>query len=514
MYKIIVKNTCIIITDYTLGDKPRLERMFSIYDVITHRLYSKGMYYDEVNRLLYLPRGIDIWIIEKMFNETAHVEKNSYTHFDTYDDIKVKYLPRDEVQTKAIKFMVGKDEYSDTISKSQLCVNLNTGKGKTYCSIATISIFGIKSAIITYAVNVLEQWKNCILEYTNLKPKEIYTISGAPCIVRLFNKTPEELKVIKIFLIPHGTLKSYGDKNGWSEITRLFEHLRIGMKFYDEAHLNFDNMCMIDYYTNVYRTYYVTATPARSDLDENRIYHSAFKNVLSIDLFDKDTDPHTKYMAIKYTSNPSPQIISYCKNAYGLDRAKYTNWVITNPNFLKMATVVLDLALKLAKDEKDQILIYIKTNAAIDLFYAWLLVNFPQYSVGKFNSTVSAEEKVISLTKKIILSTTLSTGAAIDIRNLKVTIVLAEPFVSEVLARQTLGRTRNTDTYYIDIVDYGFRQCVNYFNRKKPIFNKYASDCSVSSLSNVELNEKYNNIVKVKEQALNCLTVPFTILSE
>ena len=45
-----------------------------------------------------------------------------------------------------------------------------------------------------------------------------------------------------------------------------------------------------------------------------------FKNVPQIDLFDEETDPHTRYTAIKFSSNPSAIEMSSCKNQYGLDR--------------------------------------------------------------------------------------------------------------------------------------------------------------------------------------------------
>ena len=48
-----------------------------------------------------------------------------------------------------------------------------------------------------------------------------------------------------------------------------------------------------------------------------------------------------------------------------------------------------------------------------------------------------------NLYNKIILSTTKSCGAASDIKDLRCVINLAEPFRSEVLARQTLGRCRD-----------------------------------------------------------------------
>ena len=78
--------------------------------------------------------------------------------------------------------------------------------------------------------------------------------------------------------------------------------------------------------------------------------------------------------------------------------------------------------------------------------------------------------------KRIILSTTKSAGAAEDIYGLKATVVLAEPFKSEVIARQTLGRTRANNTFYIDLVDLGFKQTRKFYYYKLPIFEKYAVD--------------------------------------
>ena len=80
--------------------------------------------------------------------------------------------------------MLGKKEYKATSTKSQLSVNLNTGKGKTYVSIATFAYTGIKSMIITYSTGWLKQWKEKILEYTNLKEKDICFITGS--LLRFF----------------------------------------------------------------------------------------------------------------------------------------------------------------------------------------------------------------------------------------------------------------------------------------------------------------------------------------
>mgnify|MGYP007070306064 CR=1 FL=1 len=79
-----------------------------------------------------------------------------------------------------------------------------------------------------------------------------------------------------------------------------------------------------------------------------------------------------------------------------------------------------------------------------------------------------------SLTYKFILSTGKSAGAALDIKNLEVTIDLADPAKSPVIIRQKLGRTRDWNTLFIDIIDIGFPALRFYYKQRLSVFKKYA----------------------------------------
>lgn len=512
--EIVVKNSCIKLYNYRFGSCPRVENSFAVFDKITHSYYYLGIHYDEQNQILYLPRGIDIWFLEKTLGVKAKIEKDAFEPFDIYNDIKIKFLPRDDLQKEALRFMLGKKEYKATATKSQLQVNLNTGKGKTYISVATFAYTGIKTMIITYATNWLIQWKEKILEYTNLHEKEICFITSSNMIYRLMGMKDQQIRKYKIFLVTHATIKSFGDKNGWDQVTDLFKKLKIGIKIFDEAHMNFSNMLMIDFYTNVYKTFYLTATAMRSDHRENQIYQTSMKNVLAIELFDQEHDPHSDYWALLYSSKPKPQEISFCKNQYGLDRNKYINYAIQNEKFKEMAVVALDMILNILNKGscKDKCLIYIGTNYAIEEFVYWIVQIFPEMigQIGIFTSIVSAEEKEIAKTKRFIITTTKSASACLDIANLKVVLLLNEPFASEVLARQTLGRLRNDNTIYIEVVDTGFIHCKNYYQRKKPIFAKYAKDCQQTRISDSELDARYSNII----EKINKRSIPVMFYDE
>lgn len=498
MNKIIVKHTSIIINNYNIGDSIKLENNFTVYDKITHSYFLKGVEYVEDEKKLILPRGIDVFYLENIFQCKA-VMDTSHDPMDFIDKVNIKYLPRDEIQEEAIAFMSGNTtKYKKNKNYSQFSVNLNTGKGKSYCSIINSAIHSIRSAVITSSINWLNQWKNYILEYTDIKSREIFTITGTPSIQRILSKDMSQYKFI---LISHNTIKSYGDSFGWNKVSELFNHLKIGIKYFDEAHLNFVNMSKIDFYTNTYKTYYVTATPARSDKDENAIFQLYFKNVPAIDLFDENEDPHTNYIAIRYNSRPAPYEISECKNQYGLDRNKYTNYITGKDNYYKMIRIILDILFK----KKGKSLIYIGTNKAIFKTYEWISYNYPELinDIGIYTSAIPEDEKINQLNKKIILSTTKSTGTAMDIKGLECTVVLAEPFKSEVLARQTLGRTRSNNTLYIEVVDTGFNQILKYYYYKKPIFEKYALSCTEINIKQNELDYRSEQLILQRNQRFN-----------
>lgn len=493
MNKIETRHTCIIIHNYDMGDNESLERTFSIYDKLYHKYFPKGIYYDSEKKDLYLPSGIDLFYVIKSFGEDIF-RKVQPDPFDPITPIKLRYPPRDETQQKAIRFCVGEGEYPNNKRATQISLNLNTGIGKTYVAITVAAYFSVRTMMITSSLDWINQWREKILEYTNLNDDEVYIIAGSTSIAKLLNGM-KDISKIKFFLCSHDTFKAYANKYSWEILGELFKKLKIGIKIYDEAHLNFDSICMIDFFSDVWKTYYLTATPMRSDNREDFIYQISFKNVPKISLFDEDNDPHTEYIAILFNSHPQAIDINQCQNAYGFDRIKYTNYLITRPNYFKILKVLMKIVqTKVSSDGR--VLIYIGTNFAISITYNWLKFYYPEMSIGIFSSLVPKEEKRNQLNNKLILTTTKSAGAALDIPNLELTIILNEPFKSQVLARQTLGRTRAKNTMYVDIVDVGFKTLKFYYTTKKKIFSKYATRCTEIQLSDFELNNRIMDIYR------------------
>ena len=103
MYRIIAKQTCVEIHGYDLGDKPEIERLFTVYDDVTHKLIPKGFDYNEEERILYLPRGMNIGLIEKVCNAPIEMDRG-YNNFNKAV-YKLTTEPRDDNQVKSIAYL-------------------------------------------------------------------------------------------------------------------------------------------------------------------------------------------------------------------------------------------------------------------------------------------------------------------------------------------------------------------------------------------------------------------------
>ena len=508
-YKMEVGPSAIRVYNYDLGDCEKLEWQFKIYDIICHKYNFFGMSYDEEEKILYLPRGIDVSYVQNCLNiQTVDIIWKKADEYETFEDVKIKYKPRDDTQKEALRFMLGIGEYEKNAYHTMLMVSSTTGFGKSYCSIYTMCFTKIKSIVITYAITILKQWKDYVLQYTNLTDKDIYLISGSESINMLLSQRTR-YKTAKIFLVSHSTLRDYANKNGWHKIDELFQIIKVGQCFIDEAHRDFENICRIMAHTNVSKTYFVTATPARSSKDENRIYQISTKNIPKI-VLRKEEDKHINYIAIKYSSYPTPKQKSDMYNAYGIDRNKYVNYVVDQPNFYCMLRIIMDMVGK----ADGPVLFYIDTNAAILKVYKWLAEEYPEYAgeIGIYSGLVAQDVKTEEKKKKIILSTLKSAGAAEQIDGLKMAVVLAAPFKSTVTAIQAAGRLRDPNTYFIELIDLSFQSIKKYYYYKLSTYNKYMLTVSDVYYNQEKLHNKADDLKYERDQIIN--RIPFVNIDE
>lgn len=461
-----VKRTCIEIYPYNEDNRvENLERSLSVYSKEYFRYDPIGLYWDEEKEKLIIPRSMSIRQLEKTFDCPANVIRE-------YDPIskvpiKLKYEPRDDIQRESIEFLLGKGKHEGLERYSRLMLELDTGMGKTFCSMAYVSYKQVKAAVIVNTSNLMEQWKERITEYTNLHEKEIFILAGSKSIDKVLNGDSDKYK---IFIVSHKTIQSYAKKNGWDSIRELFKAMKIGVKIFDEAHLEMVNTLRIDMFSNTYKTIYITATANRSGYSEDHLYKQIYGQVPILQFHRSKEDAYMRSIIMEYDSSPSLSTQALLVNRHGLDGNKYIEYQFYGKgkqHFIKCINVIMNTVLP--RDGKIAILLG-KRNVARDT-RKYLMEHYPELKddVGLFTSDISdRQKKMKELEKRVICTTSKSFGTGTDLNNLRV-IVMCEPYSSKVTLKQVTGRLRDIggEVYYFELVDTGVPQRFRQFNSVK-----------------------------------------------
>ena len=480
MKKIIVNHTSIIINDYNLGDKENLEKRLSIWDPVCHKYIPVAYMYNEETKQLFIPRGIDINYVEKIFDAPAEINYEP----DPYEQmsIKVRTTPKNDIQRKSISFLIGEESFKYTKKYSQLLLNLPTGEGKTYVTSASLQFLSMKSIIITPTDRIKKQWIDTFLNMTDVDEKYICDINGSSMIEKLMKQ--KNLKY-KIYIVNHGTLLSYVKNNSWNALHNFFKTIKVGIKIYDEAHLNFESILRIDLNTNTKKTIYLTATFERSDHRENALFNICFKNVIRYGYeVREEIRKHIMYLAVLYNSNPSLAEQAYMVTNRGFNKIRFSNYQSEDDKFYD----ALAYAINYFKSKEGKIMVLSSSIEQVEKITKFINDSFDELTVGSYHSKMSNDEKEKSLQADIISTTPKSLGTGADIHGLR-TVVMCEAYSSTVQADQVSGRLREysskDSTFYVELVDVGFKKVYKMYRNRLTVFKK-----KCSKLLSIDINKQ------------------------
>lgn len=439
-----IYNTHMELYPYKKDDYPIIEDMYTATDKFTGNLFPCGYMIEDGK--LFLPRGTPISKIEmltetkaKFILESDPSAEMKRQHYSLYD-------PRNKIQEESIEFL--------TSEGKQLALNLKTGLGKTFCVAYSSTKLRLKTLIITPNEGLKQQWISTYHKMFDYRPSELMNIAGS----NIMNAIMEDLvEPAEVYFVNHQTLRSYLTSNNGYMLHKFFKKLNVGIKVYDESHMEFANILLMDFFSNTDRTWYLTATFDRSDKTESLCFKRAFNSVSaygetqSAEVVKKHIVYHVVNINSRITPKDRGKVIGYA----GMTAASYGNYAFfTDPNETAY-NAILDILNKL-KDIEGKILIFIPLIDAVDDVVKKLKQDYPDKSVAAFHSRLSADEKASAEKKDIIVSTIKSCGTGRDIPGLRA-VICAEPIASKVVTEQMLGRLRpyaeDKDTFFFDIVD-------------------------------------------------------------
>ena len=469
MKNITIYTTRIEISNYELGECADLEKMLSVWNPVTFSTEFTAFQYNSSNKILTIPAGVDRCKLEQFF-PGSNIIDNSQT--EPFSEIKfsLKYPPRNSMQFNAINFLLK--------PYPQRFLSLETGGGKTYCAIHYI--FKTKKLPIVFVDQelILNQWKDRILYFTNITEDEIFVIQGTNSINKLMKMTNKELKKYKFFLALHRTLSSNELKESEYSTYDIFKKIGIGVRLYDEAHVEMKNIFNMDIAYNC-ESIYITATPKRSNPSENKVYQNMF-NLKQVPRFIGKSNNYHNIIIFPYNTNPTLQEEVSMKTKFGYDANAYSNYLLENNDayeeFYQALKKILD---KSYKKNKHKAILLFKTTALCDDFYEAFKnylenLNNMNLTIGKYHYKVKNKDK--ELEKDIIFTTDKSMQKAIDIKGLSL-VINTVPCSSDTVVTQMIGRLRKLDdkeVFFVDMYDEGFSAQRNQASKRLRLYKKKA----------------------------------------
>lgn len=459
-----VYSTKIEVVPYDEGDIEELERMCSYYDPQLHARIPAG--YCLTDNKIIVPRGLNLVTLQRLTGNIPTLCPNNHKVAHMKYQYEMKKTPRDIYQEKAIRFLLSEGEFSKYKKYSQFGLNLETGYGKTFCMIYSLLKMNQRAIIILHQETIKKQWLEAFENDTDVDMNRVCNITGSKVIKEIMNGDND----YDIYLTNHSSITSFASKEGWDEVTKLFEMMDVSVKVYDEAHLCFKNILYIDFFTNVERNYYLTATFERSDPKEIALFKRVFANTVR---FGEEIHKrkHVIYNFLFYNSNPSGKDQYSIKTPRGVSSYKFADYAFKRDPYHSLEGAIYKTLNECIKIEGKTGIVVPKIEN-VTFLEEEIQKRYPKFKVGSIFSKNSKEEnEIVKKDCDIIISTIKSFGTGSDIKGLR-NLIIAEPHSSRTISNQLIGRLREysptDDTYVYELVDSGLRLLQGMITRRYP----------------------------------------------
>jgi hypothetical protein len=331
-------------------------------------------------------------------------------------------------------------------------VNLQTGKGKSYTWMESVSRKGVLPVIMVKPM-YLDKWLIDIRKTYDIDIEDVMVIRGSAQLMQLLQLAQAGVCDFKMVLISNKTIQNWiklyeqlGDSTldlGYA-ITpdKFFELLQAGERQIDEVHQDFHLNFKVDLYTNILGSTSLSATLLSDDDFINKMYEVAYPASTRYNggAYDKYISARAVFYKLRH-----PNKIRY------KDPRKNYNHIVFEESIMKndlLCSNYMQLILQVIKGtwlkdykEGQRLIVFAASIEFCTMLRDFLKTQFPNKDVRRY----VGEDPYENLMEPDIRVTTLgSAGTAVDIPMLKTT-VLTNAVNSSQTNVQGLGRLRKLD---------------------------------------------------------------------
>jgi superfamily II DNA or RNA helicase len=192
--------------------------------------------------------------------------------------VKDKWTTRD-YQEPVIEYGVADDYF-------QKLVEIQTGKGKSYCAMRIASMIGARMVIIVKA-QFMDKWVDDVHKTYEIEIEDLMVVRGSNQLQALLMLAKEGELESKIVLISNKTMQNWlklyerfrGETLGMGYDcmpSDFFEVLEAGFRLIDEVHMDFHLNFKMDLYTNIQKSLSLSATLISDDPFVQKMYEMTY----------------------------------------------------------------------------------------------------------------------------------------------------------------------------------------------------------------------------------------------
>lgn len=253
-------------------------------------------------------------------------------------------------------------------------------------------------------------------------------------------------------------------REDWKGLMNVVAKAGYGIKVVDEAHLHLKGNLKFDAICNIKHNWYLSATLGRSDVLEDSILNRALSDAARFVGNAKYEEYQHQYVNVYFQDiyyYPSNRLCNqhFKYGSKGLIKATYYNMLMDYHNGIPFINNLLYM-MKIAKKNMTydaKVLLLVPLLSIIDKAIEAMNNDpfFSQYTISGVDGSMSLSTRRQAMESDFILSTTLSMGTGVDVKNLGA-VINFDQYASPIITEQIFGRLRDRgkETWYYDITDH------------------------------------------------------------
>jgi len=365
-------------------------------------------------------------------------------------------------------------------------VNLQTGKGKSYCAMRAMEEIGYRTIVIVRPMYI-EKWVEDIRRTYVLETEDLMVIRGSDQLMALLHMAQQGELNSKIILLSNKTYQNWiklYEKFKFETLhmgypctpDRLCEALGVGIRLVDEVHQDFHLQFKIDCYTNVERSISLSATLLSDDDFINNMYEIAYPAALRYKgpAYDKYVAATAVIYKLKFPNKiRCKDYVSKNYSHHLFEQSVLRSDSLTN-NYLKLIEQVFRGSYLKDYKKGQRCLIFCISIDMCTVVTAYMKKAFPNLDIRRY---VEDDEFSDLMEADVSVSTMQSSGTAVDIPNLT-TVIMTTAMASSQGNIQGLGRLRalkdGTTPQFLYFVCEDIPKHIDYHERKRVILEARA----------------------------------------